>query len=156
MKIKCISIRQPWAWLIINGEKRIENRTWKSRYTGPLLIHAAKGMTAEEYKYAIGRRSYELLEAGNKDTSAAIDQSHLQFGGIIGITTMTGYIEKNSPAEMKIPYWSPDHYGWKLGENPIRLPFRPYKGQLNLFDVELLPEEESLLRAAGMIPKNHC
>jgi hypothetical protein len=35
-----LSIRQPWAWLIVQGHKPIENRTWPTTYRGPLLIHA--------------------------------------------------------------------------------------------------------------------
>jgi hypothetical protein len=40
--MKCLSIRQPWAGLIALGIKDVENRTWWRRYTGPVLIHAAK------------------------------------------------------------------------------------------------------------------
>lgn len=39
---KAITIRQPWASLIVHGLKRAENRSWPTNYTGQLLIHAAK------------------------------------------------------------------------------------------------------------------
>jgi hypothetical protein len=39
---KALSIRQPWAHLIVAGIKQIENRTWTTRYRGPLLIHAGQ------------------------------------------------------------------------------------------------------------------
>jgi len=39
--MKALSIRQPWAHLVVKGIKRIENRTWATNYRGPLLIHAA-------------------------------------------------------------------------------------------------------------------
>ena len=39
--MKILSIRQPWAYLIANGQKNIENRTWWSKYRGPFLIHAS-------------------------------------------------------------------------------------------------------------------
>ena len=48
-----LSIRQPWAWLIVHGWKDIENRTWRTRVRGRFLIHAAKGMTNREYLDAI-------------------------------------------------------------------------------------------------------
>lgn len=41
--MKAITILQPYAHLIASGEKRVENRTWPTRYRGPLLIHAGKG-----------------------------------------------------------------------------------------------------------------
>ena len=40
--MKAISIQQPWAWAIVNGFKPVENRTWRTNYTGQLLIHAGK------------------------------------------------------------------------------------------------------------------
>lgn len=38
--VRVLSVRQPWAWAIVTGQKRIENRTWRTAYRGPLLIHA--------------------------------------------------------------------------------------------------------------------
>jgi hypothetical protein len=40
--MKIISIKQPWASLIVHGLKDVENRTWPTRYRGPLLIHASQ------------------------------------------------------------------------------------------------------------------
>ena len=37
--MKALSIKPPWAGLILAGIKDIENRTWKTAYRGPLLIH---------------------------------------------------------------------------------------------------------------------
>lgn len=42
MLMKALTICQPYAYLIAIGEKRVENRTWSTRYRGPLLIHAGK------------------------------------------------------------------------------------------------------------------
>jgi activating signal cointegrator 1 len=38
--MKAITIMQPYAELIARGEKRFENRSWLTHYTGPLAIHA--------------------------------------------------------------------------------------------------------------------
>lgn len=43
--MKTITLIQPWASLIALGEKKIETRSWKTNYRGPLLIHA--GMKVE-------------------------------------------------------------------------------------------------------------
>lgn len=40
--IKALSIRQPFANRIAEGEKTIEYRTWKTPYRGPLLIVSSK------------------------------------------------------------------------------------------------------------------
>lgn len=41
--MKALTISQPYASLIANGEKWVENRRWPSSYRGPLAIHAGKG-----------------------------------------------------------------------------------------------------------------
>lgn len=38
-----LSVCQPWAWAIVFGEKRIENRKWPTNHRGPLVIHASRG-----------------------------------------------------------------------------------------------------------------
>ena len=40
--MKVISIKQPWASLIIYGYKSFEFRGWQTKYRGDLLIHASK------------------------------------------------------------------------------------------------------------------
>lgn len=41
--MRCITLHQPWASLVALGAKRVETRSWKTSYRGPLAIHAAKG-----------------------------------------------------------------------------------------------------------------
>jgi len=38
--MKAVTIYQPYAELIARGEKRVENRSWRTDYRGPLAIHA--------------------------------------------------------------------------------------------------------------------
>src|SRR5215472_1457845 len=40
--MKALSVRQPWAWLIVNGYKPVENRNWLTKFRGRLLIHAGQ------------------------------------------------------------------------------------------------------------------
>ena len=52
-----LSVRQPWAWAIIHADKDIENRSWQAinhglKQRGRICIHAAKGMTRDEYQSA--------------------------------------------------------------------------------------------------------
>ena len=42
MKIKAITIYQPWASLKACGAKKFETRGWATNYRGPIAIHAAK------------------------------------------------------------------------------------------------------------------
>lgn len=41
--MKALTLTQPWASLVALGHKRIETRSWATKYRGPLAIHAAKG-----------------------------------------------------------------------------------------------------------------
>lgn len=42
--MKVLTIKEPWASLIINGYKKYEFRIWKTNYRGKILIHAGKGI----------------------------------------------------------------------------------------------------------------
>lgn len=48
--MKVLTIKQPWATLIMQGDKRFEFRSWKTNYRGELLIHAGKGIDKEAMK----------------------------------------------------------------------------------------------------------
>ena len=48
--MKVLTIKQPWASLIIEGYKRFEFRSWKTKYRGELLIHAGKSVDKEAYE----------------------------------------------------------------------------------------------------------
>ena len=40
--MKVLSIKEPFASLIMNKKKRIETRSWKTNYRGEIYIHASK------------------------------------------------------------------------------------------------------------------
>ena len=42
--MKALTILQPWASLIAIGAKKIETRSWPTKYRGPIAIHAGKEM----------------------------------------------------------------------------------------------------------------
>ena len=46
--MKVLTIKQPWASLIMGGYKRFEFRSWRTNYRGELLIHAGKSLNKEE------------------------------------------------------------------------------------------------------------
>lgn len=119
--MKAISIRQPWAWLIVNGFKDIENRTWYTRYRGPVLIHAAKGMTRSEYQVAC-----EFVFSINPDIFMP-EFEELERGGIVGLATITGCTNKETSP------WFFGPIGFELADAKP-LPFVSLKGRLNFFE----------------------
>jgi hypothetical protein len=49
--MKAISIKQPFAWLLVNGFKDLENRNWKTNFRGEILIHASKDIDVGDYAF---------------------------------------------------------------------------------------------------------
>lgn len=46
--MKVLTIKEPWASLIINGYKEYEFRNWKTNYRGKILIHAGKNIEQKQ------------------------------------------------------------------------------------------------------------
>lgn len=46
--LKALTIRAPWAWAIAQGWKRVENRSWATRFRGRIAIHAAVSKESDE------------------------------------------------------------------------------------------------------------
>lgn len=119
--MKAISVRQPWAWLIVNGHKDIENRDWPTRFRGPVFIHASKGMT---------RAEYEDCRDHAESCGVAIPAfEDLERGGIVGATTITDCISSSESP------WFFGRFGFVLADSGP-LPFAPLKGQLGFFDID--------------------
>lgn len=47
---KCLSLRQPYAELIVSGRKTIEIRKWNTRFRGEFLVDASKAIDKEVCK----------------------------------------------------------------------------------------------------------
>lgn len=45
--MKALSLKQPWAELILQGKKKIELRKWNTKFRGKFLIHASKNPDEE-------------------------------------------------------------------------------------------------------------
>ena len=122
--MKALSIRQPWAWLILNAGKDIENRDWPTSFRGPFLIHASKGMTRDEYDNGI----WTLTDIRPDHVHALPPFEKLERGGIVGMATIVGCVRKSESP------WFFGEYGFEL-RDVMPLPFTPYKGALGFFDV---------------------
>ena len=119
--MKALSIRQPWASLIVAGIKDVENRTWATKLRGPLAIHAGL------YKESRGRG--EVYDAMMAILCPELPDP-LPRGGIIGTVDLVDVVQ-DSESE-----WAEDgQYHWLLA-NPQPLDFVPVRGRLGLFNVE--------------------
>lgn len=121
--MKVLSIRQPWAWLIVNGHKDVENRTWSTKYRGEVLIHAGKGMTEEEYLDVETFLIFEKPEI-NLELPPPVD---LQRGGIVGVAELVDCVTESESR------WFFGPYGFVM-RNARPLPFSPMRGALGFFN----------------------
>jgi len=122
--LPCLSIRQPWAWLIVNGHKDVENRTWPTRVRGMFFVHASNTMTRADYE------ACAIFCGGLPFDVPLPPAGDLERGGIVGVAVLTDCVGAwFSP-------WFTGPYGFVLA-NPMPRKFRPYKGHLGFFDVPI-------------------
>ena len=141
--MKALSIRQPWAWEIVQGIKVVEFRTWPTNHRDPFFIHASKTIDkerlAEESKWLA---KYDLVLPDDLDR-----------GGIVGIATLADCTPRTVPSLRRQVYnelrrkrpppgtaprpdseWFKASYGFIL-RDARPLPFKRYPGQLRFFNV---------------------
>jgi ASCH domain len=124
-----LSIRQPWAWLIVNGYKDVENRTWSTPYRGEFLVHAGLTCTVAQYDEAM-----LFVEQIAPELVARVPAlEDLPRGGIVGSAVLLTCVgESASPwftGGLTVP-----GFGFVL-RKAKPLPFRPWKGRLQFFNV---------------------
>ncbi len=124
-----ISIRQPWAYLIVQGFKDIENRDWPTKFRGRVLVHASKGMTRGDYE------ACALFCSGLPEGALPPDFSFPAFdelprGGIVGEVKIVDCVSaSDSP-------WFMGQYGFVLKDARPSL-LTPCKGALGFFSPDI-------------------
>lgn len=122
-----LSIRQPWAWLVMMGYKDVENRTWYTHYRGEFLIHAAKGMTQEEYEVC--------LYIAQKNGVSIPAKNDLVRGAIIGSVELHKCVHQCLNKSESPWFFGP--YGFVLRNAQAFTSPIPYKGAQGFFRVTL-------------------
>lgn len=136
--MKALSIRQPYAELILSGRKRYELRSWSTKERGRVLVHASSTITPEEREAA---------------QQAGLDLKSLERGAVLGSVEIIGCgpftPEMAEEMRAKGAYsgeWEPGTYAFTL-QNPRR--FRtpiPLKGRLGFFEI---PDDRVAEEASG-------
>ena len=127
--MKCLSVCQPFAELIVQGKKTIELRKWNTKFRGEFLVHAAKKILIKDCK------------------RMKISPKTVTTGAIIGKVNLVDVKKYDSDKELKVDKKkhhsisdnTKNKYGFIL-ENPkkLRVPIE-YLGKLNFF--EFHPDE---------------
>jgi len=122
--VKALSIRQPWADLILAGRKKYELRSRRTRFRGRILIHASS-------RIAQG----DVIRAN-------LDRVLLLTGAIIGSVIITGCIPFTPEIAAELyavncyhDKWQPGLFAWVL-HAPMRFKEAlPWPGRLGFFEV---------------------
>ncbi len=123
--MKCLSISQPFADLVISGKKSIELRSWNTNFRGEFLVHAPLKIRIDDAKRLkinkkfvtgsiIGKAQLYDVKKYNSVKEITLDQK-LHFSTKKFQTKTFGFLLKNA--------------------KPLRIPI-PWKGQLGIFDVD--------------------
>lgn len=121
--MKALSLRQPWAELVLQGKKTIETRKWNTSFRGEFFVHAS----------------------GNVDEDACLrfkfDPDKLRTGCLVGRASLIGVIKYDNKEQFlkdslnhlcsnsdKFPV-----YGFML-VNPVRIKPVKHRGCLNFFE----------------------
>lgn len=113
-----VTVRQPFAWLIVAGLKPIENRNWRTLYRGRLYIHAAKRLHP---------RPINQIE---EQFGLRIDPALLHRSAVIGHVDLVDVVDRSPLPSFEGPY------GWVL-ENPEQVTPIPLSGRRRLFLADL-------------------
>ena len=132
---KALTIRQPWAELILRGRKPFELRSWRTNYRGPLVIHAAAKVDAWD------ARHFGL------DPESLVTSAFVGFAILSDVRPYTREDAKLLKKKRAGYGWFPHNFSWVL-KKPRRISPVSAKGQLSIFDVPKSVRErvEKLLR----------
>ena len=126
--MKVITIKQPWATLIMQGLKKYEFRTWKTKYRGDLLIHAG---------LSLDKKGYERVKKYITDD--------IQYGVILGKVTITDCILRTPKLDDNLYKINSDiyrksksdkEYAWELSNVEKFNDNIKVKGKLGLWNLE--------------------
>lgn len=125
--MKAITLKEPWAWLVINGGKDCENRNWITRFRGRVAIHTSSKPYPAEFSHAQSLIERERLHISMPKPLP--QPSDLAYGAIIGTVEIVDCVSRSDSP------WFFGDYGFVL-RNPIALaePI-PCRGFLNFWDV---------------------
>lgn len=127
-----LSVYQPWAEFILNGNKKVENRSWrKPKVTGWVYLHASKTLDITIYQEAVSFIRRALPEPYHHLIPRP---SECTRGGIVGAMYIEKWISAEDP-EADDPWFVGPHAA--LITQVRRLPFQEMTGLQGFFSCQL-------------------
>jgi hypothetical protein len=137
-QMRALSLTRPWAWAILHGGKRVENRSWKppSWVIGKIIaLHAAKSYDPTAIYGIHHAMGFEPLAK-----ACPVGEENHPHSAIVGLARVTGFVDESNYQELPITQqaWFFGCYGWLLEDVQALASPVPCKGALSLWK---LPEE---------------
>lgn len=138
--MKALTVRQPWASLIVLGIKQMETRSWHTHYRGSLVIHAAEAAPGRRGRRMVGEFEVEKDRFGLLLRGPGLAWPYrLPLGAAIGVTELfqirstTHSEHAPDDRQLSLGDHSPGRYAWSLtSSSPIREVY--IQGRLGLWD----------------------
>jgi hypothetical protein len=92
--MKCLSLHQPWATLLVRGFIEYDIRSWRTAHRGPLAIHAS--LKLSESALGLCRRPAISALLEQMGYALAFD---LPRGGVVGAVQLIDVVDRESPAK---------------------------------------------------------
>lgn len=141
---KVLSIKQPWASMIVRGLKRFEVRSWSTAYRGPLIIHASQAAPTRAFADEVFDENPELGKLMAKvGMSSLEDLRALPRSALVGVVTLKDVLTSDAVAKVTTVddatvLGGLDHENtyWLL-QNAIEIePISGINGKLNLWELD--------------------
>lgn len=126
--MKALTVKRPWAWAIVSGQKDIENRSRRTHHRGELLIHAGTGWDGHPTVLEkLIRLGVEIPSPVDPET---VDHPYFASGAIIGSVQVVNCI-----TESWSPWAVPGYHHWLLRDAIVFPEPIPCRGMLGLWTV---------------------
>lgn len=121
--MKAITIWQPWASLLVSGQKKYETRSWATSYRGPIAIHAAKRSVCRTIDALAEGDFWETLALFERLFPGPGELVQLSTGAIVGKAILTrcnlideAFVAKLTPQERALGDFTMGRYAWEFQE----------------------------------------
>jgi hypothetical protein len=139
--MKCLSLIQPYATLVVHGRKRYETRSWRTDHRGLFAIHASRRFPEplrqacfeEPYRYFLQHAGYRYA-------------ADLPLGAVIGSVELLDCLPAEevraglSEEELFLGNFSAGRWAWVLANPRVLACPVPLSGRLGLFEIHPLLE----------------
>lgn len=128
MKHKVLTVRQPYASLLVGGVKDVENRSRRTNYRGTVLIHA--GARMHDVVSFLRKRQEFTVEELAITTHANEVEEYALFGCIVGSVEIVDCVQDSTSPWAEGGQWHWVCRNAKVFDHPVR----DVKGRLGLWD----------------------